>query len=446
MQLSPLITRLKIGGQDLDQTHVLSLDVFENIEYPAITGQILFQDWNDFKVQGELFGGEFIDITMSNNNEEAIDMQFVITGTIADEARREKVANIGGFTFTSPWYVKANTIKRSRYWLNTSIHEIISDLIEECGGVPGVFIPTKQVLERFVTPYWAPIDIIRYLLSFAQDEDGNGGYLLWTDLEDGSVQFAPISRLLAGDYGDAGLDMSMFTQVEDSYERMYNLNMLNAHDIVHYGHIGAGHSRLIGFNYDRTELMTADLRADEVVSNRLSTAFPLNIDYLGLRYRTTKFYPNFHNTNELIVDNEDDLILGRVKTKMSLLSSDIFSFTFSTPGEIQQKRAGRLIRMGYPSMDGDKTSENTQYSGKYLIKANRHTFQGRIYGNSLLVVSDGFKEINRNDIISWNKDTNDSNMVDLSKQIDGDRFDADTFVAEDIISDVITNPIIESTT
>jgi hypothetical protein len=70
------------------------------------------------------------------------------------------------------------------------------------------FIETKQTLERFVTPFWSPIKIIRYLMSFALDakpkenitpkigEGEQGGFLLFTDLKTGKVNFIPPSRLM----------------------------------------------------------------------------------------------------------------------------------------------------------------------------------------------------------------------------------------------------------
>lgn len=59
------------------------------------------------------------------------------------------------------------------------------------------------------------------------------------------------------------------------------------------------------------------------------------------------------------------------------------------------------------------------YSGTYLIKRIKHTIQGGEFGQKISLITDGYKQINRKDLIKWTG----SNKFEI-----GDEFDVDTAI------------------
>ena len=288
------------------------------------------------------------------------------------------------------------------------VDEIIADIVQTCGGELLVVEPTRQVLDRFVSPYWSPIFTLNFLLSFAESENGHGGYLLWTDIENERVNLVPVYNLMAGDYGEVGYKMVLNNTYQRSMARVFQQSMDKNFNVMKDGDMGLAHSQLIGFNYDNTTIMQYDQRLDDYNFSQahLGTRIPLNEKYLGKRYRNTRFSHLFYNTDSLIqnIENTDpqkseEMLAGRLHNKYTMATADLLKINVSSPGEGYRKRAGRLIQIQYPSIDDGRTAENKNFSGWYLIKNVRHSIQGMQYKNTISLVSNAYKNIERIDMI-----------------------------------------------
>ena len=423
----------KIKDITFDPTNILSLDIYESLEFPGVTGRLTFQDYSATRERENIFAGDAVEISFSREQDPPLVFNFVLSESMGDSAPDDTHYNISSIKFCSPWMLEAFTRKRSRSWggdgTGKLISEIVQELVEECGGQIGTFTPTKQTLERFVSPYWSPIDTIRYLMNFAIDENDNGGYLLWTDVELDKVNFIPIGVLMNGDtainYGEVPFDLRMNPANERSAERILTQEVSSAFNILKYADMGMGKSRFAGFNYDKTEVMYANKKVDEYGHSHLSTKLPLNDKFMGLRYRTTKNSFLFHNTDELIRDTSADaplsaeLINGKLSNKFSLLFGDMLKIDANLVGETVDKRVGKLVKLIYPTVDDKITGENQQYTGTFLIKNIRHAIQGMQYLNAVTFVADGFKTIERDDMVEWNA----TNVIDAEHE--GDDFDKD---------------------
>jgi len=193
----------KINGLDIDVDKIITLDIFESIAFPGITGTVVMQDWTALKEIGNLTTGDLVEISFSAQGDPPLDLIYMITESYGDWAKIDMTLHAEiSFGFCSPWLLRGFTQKRSRPFINKRIDEIVQTLVEECGGTinPLAFIPTKQILPRFVSPYWSPIETIRYLMTFAMDEVGNGGYCLWTEIDGDLVNFMPVENLFNGIY------------------------------------------------------------------------------------------------------------------------------------------------------------------------------------------------------------------------------------------------------
>ncbi len=425
----------------IDPADIISLDVYESIDFPGITGTVSFRDWRDLKDNCNIFAGDTITFKFIRSEDLAspLDLSYVIYSSYGDIADRNRMSNDISFDFCSPWLYQAFTRKRSRSWVNKSISEIVTDLIAECSGeldveeyetykkidvsLLGWIEETDQYLERFVSPYWSPIEIIQYLMRFAvSKEDKMAGYVIWTDIMDLDmeteiVNFVPVSKLMTKNdaYAKVPFSLKVHPTYQQSFENLYNIQMEQSFDVIKYAGSGLGRSKFVGFDYDSTTRINSDRTIDGCDQNHLSTKLPLNKDFLGEIYRPTKSSFLYPNTTNLIMSggvvpfNTDEiecliidpaaLVKGWNLGKMSYMFSDMFKLNVRVNGETESKRAGSQIEVVYPSVEANK--KNEQYSGTYLIRNNRHTIQGMNYINTLTLIADGYKNIEREDMVEW---------------------------------------------
>lgn len=431
----------KISGVDIDISKIKTLDIYESIEFPGITGSVLIDDWFSLRETLNIFAGDIVNISFGRVTDKSLDLELVITSAPIEIPLKNQDDKYLKIDFCSKWLVEGFTQKRSRVWKNEYIHDIVADLVEMCGGNLGIFVKTKQKLERFVSPYWSPIQTIRYLMNFAVDQDDVGGYLLFTGIYDKEkesneiVNFIPYSTLVSTrNYGYVPYKLTLTPRHHDSPERIISMTMGSTFDSIKQGALGLGRTQHVGFNYDKTEVMSQDNRIDQYGHNHISSKLPLDIKYLGSAYRTTKDSLLFPNTKELIEDgkttsedntgtteedtyirNADELLKGRLNTKQSLTFSDAVTLDLMTNGEGYHKKAGKLVWIDYPSRSMQSKREyHKQLSGTYLIKDLRHSINGMIYTNVMTVICDGFKDSPRPDLVEWTKESEYAKAWDVS--------------------------------
>jgi hypothetical protein len=429
---------LKIREIEIDVTNIISLDIFEGLGNFGITGKISMQEWSGFKEIGNVFAGDTIKMEFGRLDDVPLNLEYVIFESYGDMSDEDQLHNVVSFGFCSEWILNASTKKRSKPFIGKRIDEIVTELVENCGGTMNVVMPTQQVLERFVSPYWSPIMTLNYLMNFAETSDGHGGFLLWTDISNDQVNFWPIIDLMEGNYGEVGFEMKQNFNYERSPARILQQRISRSFDVMKFADAGAGRTQLVGFNYDNTEIMKIDERLDEYTNNHvnLGTQVPLNDKYMGLQYRNTRSSFLFDNTDTLIKDSETgpkistELLRGRLHTKYSMIMADILTMKISSPGEGFQKRVGRTVTADYPSVDDGGTGTNKHYSGTYLINEIRHSVQGSQYLNVVSIISNAYKEIERPDMIDLAGALVDSpgeglTTNELTRTEQGDRFDSD---------------------
>lgn len=432
---------LKIRGIEIDMDNVMSIEIFEGIGNMGIYGSILMQEYAALKEIGNIFAGDFIKLEFGRIDDTPLTLEYVIFESYGDTSDEDDFHNLISFGFCSKWLLEANTKKRSKPFLNMRIDEIVTDIVENCGGTMNVVVPTEQTLERFISPYWPPVVTLTHLMSFAaSSNDKLGGYCLWTDIANEQVNFVPIIDLMDGLYGEVGFEMSQNFNYERSPARIIQQSIDTTFDVMKYADAGAGRSQLIGFNYDNTEVMKMDERMDEYANEHvnLGKQIPLNDRYMGRQYRNTKSSFLFNNTNSLIEDSAEgdkltqELVKGKLRTKYSMIMADILTMRISSPGEGFQKRAGRLVKANYPSNNTTDGNKNAHYSGTYLINEIVHTIQGKQYLNALSLISNAYKEIDRPDMINvegelvtTGKDPEGLDTNFLSKEAQGDKYDSD---------------------
>lgn len=440
------IDSLKINGIIIDPGNILSLDIYESLDFPGITGNLKFKDFGMMMEGYDIFAGDPVEIKMTSPgaNTALEPKNLVVTESKGNLILEDSPATGVSLGFASEWVVNGMTMNISKAYKNQRIDEIIKDLIVTSGqpmgnnSSGGRFIKTKQTLENFVTPFWAPLKSIRYLMSMATDIGGFGGYVLFTEIDTGNVNFFPIGQILTGNYRTTDMTLRQNTHFDMAKNRVFNQSIENGFDVIKYGSQGLATSQYIGFDYDNSEEINIDKKIVdyyEIASDADSTStnirkegyitegktvegikvkhlgkdtsggiFPLNQVYLKDKYKNTKFNTFYNNTNELIKTDNKSLIEGRLNTKFSLMSADAIKINATTMGETEYKKVGTIINLMVPTPDQGKTRESEQLSGKYLITKIRHNYSQGQYTNTITLVSDSIKSMstNRQDIIFWN--------------------------------------------
>ncbi len=411
---------LKIKGQKIPSDKIIELNIFEAIDFPAISGNVIIDDWTGMKEIYNFFANDLVEISFHREGDPPILMAFVLSESGDESPQMGEHHKKIRFDFCSPWWVNARTFKISTAWNDKYIHEIITDLIGICGGKAGIILKTKQKLERFVAPNWSPIRIMRKLAEMAVDDLGCGGFLIWTDISDGAVNFMNLNSLMVNDstqnYGTVPFKISLNVKNQRSPEKVFTMNIENSFDILKNGTTGVANTRTLSFDYDRTAVVDMTSRVDEYGHSHLSTKMPINTIFLGEPYQTTKVSTYYPNNRELIQTEKESesLQVGSLVNKQTMLLADLVKINLTTVGEHKAKRAGRLIWLDVPY---STEKQHEQYTGTYLIKNLRHRIEGSKYMNVCTLVCDGLKQMSseRPDIINWGK-SNDENLIITHRQ------------------------------
>lgn len=394
------LKKVSIKGYDVYPQAVGELNIYEGITNPGITGGITLADWQGFDEIGEIFGGDDINITFATEDNPDLVMKYKIYAAKPSVSFQNTMQPIT-YHFCSPWLIDAFTRQISKPYKEKYIHEIIRDLLTECGADIGFIEPTKQKLPRFTTPLWTAIKSIHHLLSFAVNQQDRGGYVFWTDMRTGKVNVTTVDYLFKGSYGkEASKFLSL--PLNEFYEsRINDLSFESNFDIIRYLNQGAAKSIAQGYNYDKNKLYTFDKSINEVQYSHLSSKFPVNASYNNKKYSTIRGCYLFPSKDDLVTDDKmfSDLLDGKIKSRYVRLFSDIFKINITT-NPSSSRRAGNLVELEYQSADKSVVTKNKMYSGLYLIRNIRHMIFNGIYNQAVTLIADGYKE-SKNDLITW---------------------------------------------
>jgi hypothetical protein len=376
------------------------MHIFEGIDSPGITGTITLMDWQGFDELGEVFAGDDLLIEFMSGGRDSLVLKYKIyaaTGASLATATYQPIT----YHFCSPWMIDAYTRQISKSYKDKFIHEIVHDLLTECGADIGFIEPTKQKLPRFTTPLWTAIKSMTHLLSFAINQTDVGGYVLWTDMKTGKVNATTVDYLYKGTYG---IEESRFVSLpkNEFYEaRIDSLTFESCFDIIRHLNQGTAQTIYQGYFYDKNKLYTSDKGVNKNPYTHLSAKLPINASYNTPKYASIKKCYLYPSKDDLISDDKmyTDIVDGAQRTRYVRLFSDVFKINISTNPN-SSRRAGHLVELVYPSVNKGTPSVNLHYAGMYLIRNIRHVVTHGIYNQYITVVSDGYVQ-SGNDLIEW---------------------------------------------
>lgn len=392
---------INIKGVELLPQAIGDINLYESITSPGIMGNISIRDWQGFDEIGEIFADDDIIITFNTKDRHELHLNYKIYGADTSVEVGQTFQPMS-YRFCSPWLIDGWTRQISKPYKDKYIHEIIKDLLEECGANIGFIEPTIQKLNRFTTPLWTPIRSIHHLLSFAMNKQEVGGYVFWTDMKTDKVNVTTIDYLYKGSYGKEDQKF-MSLPNNDLYEaRIFDLSFESQFDIIKYLNHGTAQTIYHAYYFDKNKTFVFDKKIDEVTHAHLSKDLPINKKFAVKKYSTTQSTMLYPQNDNLVTDANEVkyMVDGRAKTKYVRLTADIFSLSLITNSN-SSRRVGNLVELEYQSEDKTKPEKNKQYSGNYLIRNIRHMIQNGFYRQAVTLIADGYKEVKIPVLVKW---------------------------------------------
>lgn len=397
-----VIDRLAIRGVDIDPSVVISIDLYEGLTMPGITGTIVFKDWQGLREIGEVFAGDDLEFSWRIQGKSPVVGKYTVYADHGASVDENTTYHKTTFHFCSPWLIDGFTRQVSKPFKNKFVHQIVQELLTEIGAPIGFIEPTMQKLENFVTPMWTVPHSIRHLSSFAKNNDKKGGYVLWTDLKTGKVYWTTVDWLYKGTLGKMDHEF-IFRPQNIRYEgKVFKVDAEATFDLIKLLNQGALNTVNYAFDYDHKKVFKTKENVKAYPHAHISQKFPVPSKYLSdKKYASTKLSYIYPSTDAPVSNPKDfeDLVDGELFTRYTMLFSDAFKINIWAEGE-STRRAGHLAKMFYPTSDQSQTNENKHFTGNYLIRNIRHVFQDNSYLQAITLVSDGYKQHGR-EIVTW---------------------------------------------
>jgi len=405
------LKKITLNKVEVSAEHVSGIEIYESITQPGINGFIDIMDYQALFEKKNVFANDELEISFSVEGKADLIVKYAIISNEGNKVVPNVSYNVLRFGFCSKWLVPALTTKMTSFFKDKYIHEIIEEVITGCGGKVKYIEPTKQKLESFITPLWSPYHTIKHLLSFALNENNSGGYLCWTDLKTDEVYVTTLNYLLKENLGR--FDQFTAYPINPRYHgRIQAMTFETNYDIVRLINSGATNTTLVGFNYDKKKIFTAEKKLEEVKQKHLSKKFPIPKKVLveDSKTQTTKniqFCSLFPSTKAPISGKDSDLqdlLDGSLQNFYSLISTDVFKVNIQVIGT-PDRRVGWLAKLNVPpqniNVEGQENEIYNQYTGDYLIRDIKHVFSVyEDYKQYICLCADGYKIFER-DAVEW---------------------------------------------
>lgn len=408
------IEKISIAGIELKRELIQSLDIYESITQPAITGTISLADYQGLKELKEVFAGDSIELSYMTENSDNLTLKYSIFASQDNSIEQGKQFHTSVFSFCSSWMIDGMTRQISKPYKNKYIHEIIEDLLKECGAKIGYIEPTKQLLETFVTPLWTATHSIKHLLNYAKNTNDVGGYVIFTDMKTDKVNVVTLDYLMRENLGVYN-KFAMNTGNTAFEGRIDQITFETDFDIIRNLNIGMGTYRVYGYDFDRNKFYEMNSSVVDYSHKHLANKLPINSKYIDKKYSTNLFTPLFSTFADGTVEDKilKDLLDGYQKTFYSHVFSDTFKINISSNAS-SSRRAGQIAQVDIPSIrehvKADTKTQNAKYKdqhkhfkGKMLIRDIRHIIVNETYNQIISLVLDGYYDYKNSEPADWKK-------------------------------------------
>jgi hypothetical protein len=391
----------------------VSVNIFENIFTPIITGQIQLMetDGSAFIEKNEIEGNEPITISVRCAGEKQIEFEGVLNGL--RNKSQDKQVTIYTFDFTTKEMRKNEEKRITKSFKNKSPEEIVKEMVQVMEGKMDKSVSTGKPM-TYITPRQRPWDVIKYVITHgvsnntsAEDgekvkeqehkSEGTTGFLLWQTAD--GYRFCSIDDLLLGKGGD---DRGEFTSKLANKNESLDVvsKSILTYDFPVMGDIqakmrsGGFRSVNIIFDIDKGLYKEYKYDGDELMTDKQKEAVTE-----PTRYTWRVFSNESHNQQcgKAQTNTGDQSKLNTSQTHARENTFDDSQGTFSLYPQFDF-RAGDTFTAKIGKVKGEfEGGYDQKYSGKYIIKEVTHNFR---------VDAKGYTKIG---VIRSTKQTDDAN-------------------------------------
>jgi len=395
---------------------VITMNIYEDIFSPAITGSIAVVDTNAIITNAPITGQDYLSfkITTPGLENQSIDFTENVMSIYRIDTRVSVSSGTEVFTlhFCSPEGLRDNRVRVSKSYTK-SIDNIVKDVLTSkfyINSNKDLFIEPTVGIKKMVVPNMHPFKLINQLKREAQAEyNGSPHYLFYENIN--GIHFRSLDSLYAqkeiGTYhsGDAGtIDFKKggFGNVEYELKRVLDYQFNSNNDTLKNIAGGMLASSILShdiynksYSYNDFDYINEFQEYDRVNGNALQDNYPIYNEVALDEFDNTisqfpdsrihlhptstvngadaQHYDYQTNTYPYTPNKIDETYLSRQSKFMEL--NDGASITMEINGTTTVY-AGSIINFDMPingtDHEGDKTDK--YYSGRYLIQSTRHMF------------------------------------------------------------------------
>ena len=399
-------TQFKIDNITIGETDIMglysSIELYENIFIPLVTGSIYFVDADSsgFVDENKIEFNENFKFTIVNARDERMNFVGVLNGLAGIQTKGNKKHY--KVDFVSKEMRENDQIFVSKKLKGTPV-DLMQEMIEEIKGeIDEVSSPGKQM--EFNAGRWKPLHVVKYILSRGVSDNakatnkekqreekaqGTSGFLCWQVIGDGSNKYriTTVDKLIKGAFGThETFNFELGMRGGDNEEDMqkiveYDFNEMG--DIQTKMKSGAFRSTVVSFDMDTG--LYKEYEFDGSEEENLMTDKQKEIVKKPTRIMC-KPYSNdlFGKGCQKEADNTGDQsreYLAQGISRQNTFNDQTGYVTLYPQFKIH---AGDLIQLKINKVltgDTKGNSENEKHSGKYVVKQIGHHFSadGRAY-------------------------------------------------------------------
>lgn len=386
-------TQYKIQTIKIDNIDVIgltiSVDIYENIYSPTITGSIVMFDVDstNFIENNKIEGSESFEIRFDNAKEETLTFKGLLNGM------RNRVVNGSKITYTFDFYSTPLRKNEGNFvverFKNETPKSIVERMIDRIGGKVDQFVGDGLPM-NFLGSRKRPTDIIRYVLTHGVtnsskvtesdknqegDVKGTSGFLCWETLD--GHRFGPISDILEGKVGKNGGTFIKQLQnrnlsLEETMNGIIDHSFSRIGDVQSKLRVGAFNNVFINMDLDKGLYKEFNYTDDKMLTDKQKELAQAPTRYL-FRAFTNETYQNSCTPAIANAFDQSKNYLSQNVVGQNTFDNESGSVTLPPQFQIH---AGDTIELKLPKVTtAESSGYDTKHSGRYIVKQVGHHFR-----------------------------------------------------------------------
>lgn len=389
-------------GQDITN-QVQTMEIFEDIYSPFITGVVVVKETIDFINLFPLIGEEFITIKLHTPSfEDGIDQQFAIY-----KLSNRIVVNDRNMMYELHFISKeaiTDMNKKISKSYEGSIIDIVNSIVKDkfngLESTKNLIVDQTTNSTKYISNYWSPVKNINYLADKAKDVNGVPSYLFYENRD--GLNFRSLHSLYSqgeiqtfvsdGYFRDFTADGKNKRNIFEEYRRIVDINVPVLFDNIDRAKSGMYSSRK--FTYDivtkKYTLNNYDIFDDDLI--KLNEYGPASRNAIRSAGAAHTNIPKHYSTFNGYIDITGSL--SRQSRASLLKQAETTKVTISVPGRTDYT-VGRKVKLDLVKFTSIKAGEQVDtedkvLSGFYIISAINHSIDKEKHECIIELIKDSY--------------------------------------------------------